>query len=343
MQKKNLPYIIAEVGSNHLGNIKLCFDSIVQAKRAGADCVKFQIFDENNLVNKKLKIYKHVKDRKNKFQFQRFKKVKIKVELAKKLYKFAKKNKIDFAVSPFDKSYVPALKNYVDFFKVASGDINNFELLKSISLTKKKVIISSGMSNQNEIKKALNFFPKKNVAILHCMSNYPTKDKDANLININYLKKKYRVRTGYSDHVPGIYASVSASILGAEIIEKHFMPKKTKLAGDYALSVDKFELAEMIKQIKKAKQMLGKVREKTFKCEEYSKKTLRRSLYYAIDLKKGEKISKKNILSLRPYNSDAIKIENLDLIIGLKIKKNKKKYQLVKFQDLCLKTKLSVL
>lgn len=340
MLKKNFPYIIAEVGSNHLGSEKLCFNSIIQAKKSGADCVKFQIFDENNLVNKKLKIYKHVKDKKLKYQYQRFKKVKITVELVKKLYKFAKKNKIDFAISPFDVSYVSQLKNYVDFFKVASGDINNLELLKAISLTRKKVVISSGMSNPNEIKRALKFFPSKRISILHCMSTYPTKHSDANLINIKYLKKKYKITTGYSDHVPGIDASVNAAVLGAEIIEKHFMPKKTKLAGDYSLSIDKFELAKMIKRIKNLLKMIGNVRTKTFKCEEYSKKTLRRSLYYSENLIKGTKISKKDIMLLRPYVNNSIKIENLNSIIGLKLKRNINKHQLVKSEDLWLKKKL---
>ena len=118
--------------------------------------------------------------------------------------------------------------------------------MKIAARLKKKVVLSTGMANQNEIKKALSFFPQKNVSILHCMSSYPTKITDANLINIQYLKKKYNVTTGYSDHVPGINASINAAMLGAEIIEKHFMPKKTKLAGDYSLSVDKNELKKMI-------------------------------------------------------------------------------------------------
>jgi len=343
MLNKNLPYIIAEVGSNHLGNTKLCFNSIMQAKKAGANCVKFQIFDENNLVNHKLKIYKHVKDKKLKYQYQRFKKVKVTVDLVKRLYKYSKKIKIDFSVSPFDVSYVSKLKNSVDFFKVASGDINNFDLLKAISKTKKKVVLSTGMANQNEIKKALSFFPKKKVSILHCMSSYPTKFTDANLINIQYLKKKYKVSTGYSDHVPGINASINAAILGAEIIEKHFMPKKTKLAGDYSLSVDKNELKKMIEEIQHSLKMMGSIRIKEFKSELYFKRTLRRSLYFSKNFKKNHKILKEDLSLLRPYEKKSIKIEHIKNIVGSRLKRDVKKHQLVRHKDIWIKKKLSVL
>lgn len=342
MLKDKPPYIIAEVGSNHLGNEKLCFQSIRMAKRAGADCVKFQIFDENNLVNKKLKIYKHVKDKKLKFQYQRFKKVKISVELVRKLFKFSKKNNIDFSVSPFDKEYIKKLKNYVDFFKVASGDINNFELLREISKTKKKTILSTGMTNQEEIGRALKFFDKKKVSILHCISSYPTNHIDANLININFLKKKYKVKTGYSDHVPGIQASINASLLGAEIIEKHFMPKTTKLAGDYSLSVNESTLKKMIDQIKMNHLMIGQYRSGTYGCEKYFKNTLRRSIYYSNNFKKGHKIKKTDIVALRPYKFHSLKVENFTKIIGTKLKKDVKKDQIVKAQDLWLKKKFLV-
>ena len=119
-----------------------------------------------------MKIYKHVVDKKLRYQYERFKKVKISIEQVKKFSKLAKKIKIDFCVTPFDHLYVEKIKKYVSFFKVASGDINNLELLKAISKTKKNVVISSGMANLKEIKTALSFFPKKKVTLLHCISNY---------------------------------------------------------------------------------------------------------------------------------------------------------------------------
>ena len=227
MFNKKYPYIIAEVGSNHLGKEALCKKSIIQAKNAGADCIKFQLFDEDNLVNKRLKIYKHVQDKKLKFQYQRFKKVKISIDQVKKFSKFANKIGIDFVVTPFDHNYVKKIKNYVTFFKVASGDIDNHLILKEIAKTKKNVVISTGMSNIEEIEKAISFFPKNKVSLLHCMSSYPANFYDSNLVNIDYLRKKFKLRVGYSDHVPGIDVAANSVLFGAKIIEKHFMPKKT--------------------------------------------------------------------------------------------------------------------
>ena len=292
MLNKKLPYVIAEVGSNHLGIKRLAEQSIVLSKKAGSNCVKFQLFDENNLVNKKLKVYKHVRDKSLKYQYERFKKVKITIDYLKTLSKIAKKNKIDFCATPFDYNYVKKIKNYVNFFKVASGDINNYSLLKEISKTGKKVVISTGMSNLDEIKKALSFFPKNRVTLLHCISSYPTLKKDANLINIRFLKKKFKVPTGYSDHVPGIDIAAKSIFFGAQIIEKHFMPKKTNLAGDYKLSVDFIGLKKLINSIKENFEIIGSNRKKYFDCEKYGVKTLRRSIYFIKNLKQGDKIKK---------------------------------------------------
>ena len=327
---KKRPYVIAEVGSNHLGNTNLCISSIKQAKNAGADCVKFQLFDEDNLVNKKMKIYKHVKDKNLTYQYERFRKVKISLNLVKKLSKISKKNKIDFCVTPFDPQYVKQINKYVKFFKVASGDINNFELLREIARTKKKVVISTGMSNIKEITKAISFFPRKNIILLHCISCYPTKFKDSNLINIQNLKNKFKLEVGYSDHTIGIKVASDSVYFGATIIEKHFMPRITKLAGDYKLSVDKKKLKQLVLNVKNNYEIIGKHRIGAYACENYYKKTLRRSVYYSKNLKKNKKINNINLKLLRPYLKEGIKIEDYKKFFGSRLIVNVKKNQLVK-------------
>jgi|TARA_B110000881_G_C18586561_1_gene525183 N,N'-diacetyllegionaminate synthase len=334
MFNKKYPYVIAEVGSNHLGREILCKQSIIQAKEAGADCVKFQLFNEDNLVNKKLKIYKHVKDKKLKFQYQRFKKVKISIDQVKRFSKFSKKIGIDFVVTPFDHRYVNKIKNYVTFFKVASGDIDNHLILEEIAKTKKNVVISTGMSNLEEIKKAVSFFPKNKVSLLHCISSYPADFSNANLININYLQKKFNLRVGYSDHVPGVDVAANSVLFGAKIIEKHFMPKKTSLAGDYKLSIDKNDLKKMIIKIKHNFDMIGIVRTSHYKCENYFKKTLRRSIYFSKDLKKSHKITYDDLALLRPLDKNGLQPKNYKKIIGRRLKKNAKKHQLIKINSI---------
>ena len=263
------PYLVAEVGSNHLGSEKLMKNSIIQAKKAGANCVKFQIFNEDNLVNKNVKVFKHVRDRKIKYQYQRFKKVKISTSQFIKYSKFAKKIGLDISVTPFDVSYVKLLKKYVKFLKVASGDLTNIPLLKEIAKSKKEVVISTGMASDNEILKALSIFKnKRKVTLLHCISCYPTKLEDSNLTNIHYLKK-FNTRVGYSDHTAGINAAANSVFFGAKIIEKHFMPKRTKLAGDYDLSIDEKQLKELSDRIKENFLTIGNKRKKLTDVKKY--------------------------------------------------------------------------
>ena len=190
------------------------------------------------------------------------------------------------------------------------------------------------MSNLNEIKKALSFFPKNKVTLLHCISSYPTLKKDANLINISYLKNKFKVSTGYSDHVPGIETAAKSIFFGAQIIEKHFMPKKTKLAGDYKLSIDFIDLKRLINLIKENLEIIGFNRNKYFNCEKYGIKTLRRSIYFLKNLNKGDKIKKDDIILLRPFSRIGVEIKDLNKILGTTIKKKVKKNQLLTYKVL---------
>jgi sialic acid synthase SpsE len=329
------PYLVAEVGSNHLGSDKLIKKSILLAKKSGADCVKFQLFDENNLVNKNIKIFKHVSDKKLKFQYQRFKKVKISVSQIIKYYKFSKKIGIDFSVTPFDPSYVKKIKRYTTFFKIASGDINYIPLLKEIAKTNKKVVISTGMSKEKEIKKALSIFKNKNkITLLHCISSYPTNIESSNLINIINLKKKYKVDIGYSDHAPGTIVAANSVLFGAKMIEKHFMPVKTKLAGDYKLSIGANEMKKLSEQIKFNFETIGKKRVDLYKSEKSFFKQLRRSIYYNKNLEKNHILKKNDIIFIRPFNKHGIEIENYKKIIGKKLKFSVRKNQITKTKDI---------
>ena len=337
MFKGKYPYIISEVGSNHLGKFVFCKKAILDSKRAGANCVKFQMFDENNLVHPKVKTYKHIKDKKIKYQFQRFKKVKLDKKKIIKLSIFAKKVGIDFAVTPFSHKDIKGIKNYVNFFKVASGDLNNFLILKEIAKTKKEVVLSTGMSNMKNIENAIKFFNKKKIVLLHCISSYPTDFKDANLENIKYLCKKFKCITGYSDHTRGIDASVSSVFFGARVIEKHFIPTMSREAGDFELSINEDQMEEMIKKIKLSVDLIGVKRKKVFSCEKYYEKNLKRSIYSKCNLKKNDKINKNNIILLRPYSKKGINIENYNKILGTKIKKKVKKFTLIKHDYLKIK------
>lgn len=329
MFKKKYPYLIAEVGSNHLGNFDIAKKSILLAKESGANCVKFQLFDENNLVTKKMLVYKHVKDKTYKYQYQRFNKVKLNINQIKELFKISKKIGIDFSVTPFSESYIKKISPFVTFFKVASGDIDNYPLLREISKTKKNVILSTGMADLKEIKKAISFFDKKRLAVLHCISCYPTLDEDSNLLNIKFLKEKFNVKVGYSDHTKGINVASKSIFFGAEIIEKHFLPKKTKLAGDYSLSLGPKEFRKLANEINKNFKIMGKIRNGVYECEKYFQKNLRRSLYYSNNFKKGHILKRDNISFLRPFDKKGLKINKLSSLIGKKLLKNVKIHQLI--------------
>ncbi len=330
MFSKNIyPYLIAEVGNSHEGDFKLCKKSIIEAKRGGANCVKFQLFNHKTIVNPKLKTIKHANS-KFKFQFERFKSIELNLRKVKILSKIAKKNKIDFSVSVFDPDLVSPVSKYISFFKVASGDLNYIDLLKEIKKTKKKAILSTGMANVEEIQNAIKILGKKNCKILHCISKYPTNNNELNLNSIPFLKKKLKMNIGFSDHSVGIDASITAAILGANIIEKHFYPTgSNKNSADKVLSINKDEFFKMKKSIKDSLDMLGENSKKLFDCEKYYQKNLRRSVYFYRNLKKGSVIKKKDLIFLRPFNNNGIKITEIEKIIGKKVKKDYKKFSLV--------------
>ena len=220
----NKTYFIAEISSNHNCNLKRCYKLIDEAKNAGFDAVKFQLFKIKELFAESiLKKKKFLNKRKN---------WELPVEYIPKIKQHCLKKKIDFACTPFYLEAVDELKEYVDFFKIASYELLWDDLFDKCILTKKRIIFSTGMANQKEIISRLNFFKKRNFYnfdILHCISSYPAKIKDLNLKTIFFIKSllsknflSKNIRVGWSDHSVNeavIYRSIFK--YNSEVIEMH--------------------------------------------------------------------------------------------------------------------------
>ena len=216
----NKVFIIAEAGINHNGDVKTAKKLIYLAKQAGADAIKFQLFNTKYFINQKklLKTYK------------RFKNLELKMSEWQILKNYAKKLKIIFFFSIFDEKSLNLNKKLkLRLVKIPSGEINNIKLIKEINKSKANVIASTGMSSLKEIKNAVRILKNCKISLLHCLSEYPAKIENLNLNFINVLKKVSRVsKVGFSDHSDSIILPSTAVSMGARIIEKHFTHNRIK-------------------------------------------------------------------------------------------------------------------
>ena len=326
--------IIAEIGINHNGNLKIAEKLISMAARYGADYVKFQAYRCESLLQKntrKAHYQKKFSSKEN--QFQMLKKYEIGYEFFKKLLRISKKNKISFLLSFFDTESLKLVKELkLNTIKIPSGEINNYQLISEIGKLKKKVILSSGISTLSEIKNAISILTnegtkKKDITILHCNSDYPTPLKDVNLRAINLLKDKFKQNVGYSDHTLGFETSIAAVCLGASIIEKHFTLNNKLKGPDHKSSLNPEEFKQFIKLIKNTETLLGQKTKIPTKSEKKNKYFIRKSLVAKTMIKKGEFFSRKNITTLRPENG--LKADKYFKIIGKKAKKNYSKNMLI--------------
>jgi N,N'-diacetyllegionaminate synthase len=307
--KSSKTFIIAEIGNNHEGNIKIAKKLIREAFKAGANAVKFQTIDPSKLVHQKQK--KRIKQLK-KFYFNFDKYLELK--------RYSEKLNLDFLSTPFDIESARFLCNHCDIIKVSSGDNDFFMMIEEILKFKKKIIIiSTGMSNESHIKKILFFLKKKisnkeikkRVYFLHCVSSYPVPENEANLLSIKYLKEKFNLNIGYSDHTLGFEACISAVSLGAKIIEKHFtLNKNFSSFRDHKLSADPDELSLIVKSIRKIELMLGRYEKKISISEKKNLISMKRSPYSTCKIEKGKFIKKKDIIYLRPRSRQGLNSYN---------------------------------
>ncbi len=328
--------IIAEAGVNHNGKLSIAKKMVKIAKNSGADFIKFQSFNCDYLLqpNSKKAAYQ-IENTKNKSenQYKMLKKYQLSLNDHLKIIKECKKNHIKFMSSPFDLPSIKLLKKLkVKYIKIPSGEINNIPYLVEIGKLKKKIILSSGMSNLREIKKALKILirsgtKRKNITVLHCNTSYPTKIEDVNLNSMLTIKKKANVDVGYSDHTLGLEASLLAVGMGARVIEKHFTLNRKNEGPDHLASLEPKDLKQMIISIRIMEKMFGKKIKEPTLSEKKNIKIVRKSIYAKKQIFKGEKFSTKNLITLRPQKG--IPADKWFKILNKKSKKNYKIGELI--------------
>jgi sialic acid synthase SpsE len=333
IKKLKGPYIIAEIGVNHHCSIKLAKQMIIDAKKGGAQAVKFQAYKAETIASKESPAYWDIKKEKTRNQYSLFKKYDC---FGKKefiiLHNFCKKKKIDFLCTPFSLEFVDILDPLVPAFKVSSSDLTNKPLIEKICKTKKTIILSTGAATFDEIKETISWIKKYNneLILLHCVLNYPTKNEDANLGAILDLSKKFpKYIIGYSDHTMPDKEMKNlnlAWLLGAKVIEKHFTFNKKRKGNDHYHAMDKKDLIKFTNIVNENLKLIGKGKIGYSTSEKISRKNARRAIYSNINLYKGKIIKKKDLICKRPFNN-GISPKHLNFLIGKKIKKDLKKDQ----------------
>ena len=320
--------IIAEAGVNHNGNLKIAKKLVDAAKEAGANYIKFQIFKTENHIIKKAKLAEYqIKNlKKNITQFKMIKNLELSEDKFKKIHLYAKKKKIKFLLSCFDlESLDFYLKLNPDMIKIPSGEITNLQLLEAIGRSKKKIILSTGMSNLNEIKSALKILVKNGtklnkITLLQCTTDYPCQVKDVNLNIIPELTRRFKCKVGLSDHTTTHEAGIIAVTLGSSVIEKHITLNHSMSGPDHSASFDPNEFKLFVKQIRNINFIYGKKKKLITKSEKKNIKLVRKSLVALRPITKGEIFTKNNIGAKRP--GGGINPMKIYSFLGKKSKRN---------------------
>ncbi len=345
------PFIIAEIGSNHNGDIELGKKMIDAAVAAGADAAKFQAFDEHlfsavcyeddtrrkETIESHPALRKHLTvTHKDSLKQEMVQHVASK-EMLRSFKEYCDEKNILFFCTPLNYGIADYLVDELgmEFIKVASMDLNNLPFLKHLAKKKKPLILSTGMGGLQEIIEAVDTITaagNDQIVILHCVSLYPPRDEIIHLNNLDMLRATFDFPIGYSDHSFGTAIPLAAVAKGACMIEKHFTLDKTLPGWDHKVSADPQEMKAIVDGGLRINQSLGNYR-RTVTQEEIDKKALfGRSLVVVREIKEGEKITERDIDFRRP--GTGLLPKEVKYVIGRTAKKNLKADDLVKWDDL---------
>jgi len=326
-------YVIAEAGVNHNGDIEKGFELIEIAKHAGADCVKFQAFSANELASKHAgkAEYQKQNDTASQSQHEMLKQLEFDIETFAKLKQYSDKSGIDFLVTPFSPHWVAQLVDIgINAFKIGSGSIRQTNLLTAIGKTKLPVIISSGMSNLVETTQSISQLQKSGsteIALLHCVSLYPTRIDQVNLKAILTLKDHLHLPTGFSDHTTEQSTGALAVAVGATILEKHFTIDQSLPGPDHQMSQSPAQLKTYISQARQAVEALGTGHKEMHPDEAKIKAVVTTSIVSITTIPKDTLITQEMVTAKRP--GTGIPSNQMDRVIGKRAKQQISPDQLI--------------
>lgn len=320
------PFIIAEAGVNHEGDMNLARRLIEEAKEGGADAIKFQTYKAETLASKDSPSYWDLSKEPTDSQYRLFKKYdKFWKSEYEALARHCQNVGIEFLSTPFDVESATFLNELMDVFKISSSDLNNKPFIEFLCGFGKPIVLSTGAAYMHEVDEAVGWIQDKGnpVALLHCILNYPTDDANANLAMIQTLRRRYsELPIGYSDHtLPKDMKTLEvAALLGANIIEKHFTHDKTLPGNDHYHAMDKEDLKHFHRRMDELFTLLGDGRKRPLESERLSRANARRSLVAARAIPSGKIIDAADVTWKRPGRG--IDPREFDRLIGSKARQD---------------------
>lgn len=303
---KNKVFIIAELSANHNGDLEIAIETVRAAKRAGADAIKLQTYTADTITldcDNEDFIIKGGTLWDGKTLHSLYKEAFTPWEWHEELFRVAKEEGLVCFSSPFDFTAVDFLEQFdVPAYKIASFEITDIPLIEYTASKGKPMIMSTGIATYEDIQLAVDTcrtVGNNDITILKCTSAYPAPIEEANLIMMQQFAKDFDVKVGLSDHTLGITLPVAATMLGASVIEKHFILDKSIGGPDADFSLDEAEFTQMVKAVRGAQKAIGSVSYELTKKQKAGKQ-FSRSLYVSEDVKKGDVITKENVRSIRP-------------------------------------------
>ena len=317
-------YIVAEIGINHNGDMDLAKKTILAAKDAGADAVKFQNYKTEDFVPTRNVEFEYISQGQKikEFQYDMFKRYELSDEQVIDLKAFCDANAIDFHSTPTNFQGIDLLKRIgVNVLKNGSDYLTNLEIIEHMGKTGIPTVLSTGMAIVSEIDDAVNTFRNtnnKNLILLHCTSCYPTPAQDIHLMKIKTLKDTFGTISGFSDHSEGFCAAIGSIAYGSSWIEKHFTLDRNLPGPDHRFSSDANEFAQLVNGVRYIEKAIGKTQLGPTDDEIKSREDFRLSCCAARDLAPGEILTKEDIVFIRPSNGLPPKLSSH--IMGRKIK-----------------------